>query len=110
MVRFMDLVSYQSKKGMITKFLFKRLSVPSQANFMKKRGISLGSRWKDGRYIYMYMFRSLFVEIVFAHDKTENDPESVTIISGIEEFNKRLEEEIRTPPSPLKGERKFTAF
>lgn len=95
---------------MITKFFFKRLSVASQANFMKKRGISLGSRWKDGRYIYMYMFRSLFVEILFIGDKTENDPETVTVISGIDEFNKRLEEEIRIPPSPLKGERKFITF
>lgn len=85
---------------MITKFFFKRLSVVSQANFMKKRGISLGSRWKDGRYIFMYMFRDLFVEIMFVQDNPENDPENVTVISGIEEFNKRLEEEIRTPPAP----------
>ena len=83
---------------MITKFFFKRLSLLSQANFMKKRGISLGSRWKDGRYIFMYMFRDLFVEIMFVADNTENSPENVTIISGIEEFNRRLENEIRTPP------------
>jgi hypothetical protein len=80
---------------MVTKFFFKRLSVLSQANFMKKRGISLGSRWKDGRYIYMYMFRNLFVEIVFVDDKTDNNPETVTVIAGIEEFNRRLEDEIR---------------
>jgi hypothetical protein len=90
---------YHSKKGMITKFFFKRLSAESQANFMKKRGISLGSRWKDGRYIYMYMFRNLFAEILFVGDKTDNDPEQVTVISGINEFNKRLEDEIR----PTKG-------
>jgi hypothetical protein len=94
----MDNTSYHRKKGMITKFLFKRLSVLSQANFMKKRGISLGSRWKDGRYIYMYMFRSLFVEILFVNDKIENDPEIVTVISGIDEFNRRLEDEIRPKP------------
>ena len=80
---------------MITKFLFKRLSVTSQANFMKKRGISLGSRWKDGRYIYMYMVRDLFVEILFEHDNIEHAPETVTVISGLDEFNKRLESEIR---------------
>ena len=74
------------------------MSLLSQANFMKKRGISLGSRWKDGRYIFMYMFRDLFVEIMFVADNTENSPENVTIISGIEEFNRRLENEIRTPP------------
>ena len=80
---------------MITKFFFKRLSLTSQASFMKKRGISLGSRWKEGRYIFMYMYRDLFVEILFTNDDTQGDPESVTIISGIDEFNKRLEEEIR---------------
>lgn len=80
---------------MITKFFFKRLSVTSQANFMKKRGISLGSRWKDGRYIFMYMFRDLFVEILFANDNLEGEPEKVTVISGIDEFNRRLEDEIR---------------
>ncbi len=84
---------------MITKFFFKRLSLPAQAKFMKKRGISLGSRWKNGRYIYMYMFRNIFAEILFVDDNTENDPESVTVISGIDEFNKRLEDEIRPPKS-----------
>ena len=103
MVHFMVYSQYHSKKGMITKFFFKRLSTASQANFMKKRGISLGSRWKDGRYIYMYMFRNLFVEILFIGDKTENDPETVTVISGINEFNKRLEDEIR----PTKGQFKL---
>lgn len=67
---------------------------------MKKRGISLGSRWKNGRYIFMYMFRDLFVEILFKNDNIENEPEMVTIISGIDEFNKRLEDEIR-PTSRL---------
>lgn len=62
---------------------------------MKKRGISLGSRWKGGRYIFMYMFRNLFVEILFANDNVESEPERVTVISGIEEFNRRLEDEIR---------------
>jgi hypothetical protein len=64
---------------------------------MKKRGISLGSRWKEGRYIFMYMFRSLFVEIYFQGDSTENAPETIRIISGINEFNKILEDEIRQP-------------
>jgi hypothetical protein len=85
--------------GMITKFFFKRLSLPAQATFMKKRGISLGSRWKNGRYIFMYMFRDLFVEILFTNDNTDSEPETLTIISGIDEFNKRLEDEIR--PDPL---------
>jgi hypothetical protein len=85
---------------MITKFFFKRLSLPAQAKFIKKRGISLGSRWKNGRYIYMYMFRSIFVEILFVNDNLDNEPESVTVISGIEEFSKRLEDEIR--PSHIK--------
>lgn len=76
------------------------MSVLAQANFMKKRGVSLGSRWKDGRYIYMYMFRNLFAEIVFVDDKTENEPEVVNIISGIDEFNKRLEDEIKHPLAP----------
>ena len=82
---------------MFTKFFFRRLSLESQAKFMKKKGISLGSRWKDGRYIFMYMFRDLFVEILFLQDNIENAPEAVTIISGLEEFNKRLEDEIRFP-------------
>jgi hypothetical protein len=91
--------------GMITKFFFNRLSLPSQAAFIKKRGISLGSRWKNGRYIFMYMFRDLFVEILFIDDNTEGEPEMVTIISGIDEFNRRLEDDIRTPtPKSSKGD------
>jgi hypothetical protein len=45
------------------------------------------------------MFRDLFVEILFVQDNVESQPESVTVISGIDEFNKRLEDEIRTPPA-----------
>ena len=79
---------------MIFRFFFKRMSLQKQADFMRKRGIILGTRYKDGRQLHMYMYRDLFAEILYKDDKEYGEPEAVLTISGLDEFSDRLENEI----------------
>jgi len=81
---------------MILKFFFKRLSVTKQVNFLKKRGIMLGTRMKEGRKIYIYMLRELFVEVVYKNDNTEETPEKLNMLTGLKNLNTYLEKEFKT--------------
>jgi hypothetical protein len=81
---------------MILKFIFNRLSQSSQAKFMTKRGIVLGTRNKGGRLIYIYMVNNLFAEIAYENDNPRNKVESLVVIDGLRKLNKYLENDIRS--------------
>jgi hypothetical protein len=80
---------------MLLKFVFTRLGPETQVRFMRKRGIVLGKRWKEGRQIYIYMFRTLFAEVLFLDDNPDKKPEKVTVISGLDRLNEYLEKDTR---------------
>ena len=75
---------------MILKFILNRLSVGRQVDFMKKRGILLATRQRNGRHVYIYMFRELFAEIIFRNDNPEEAVEEMKLISGLERLNDHL--------------------
>ena len=81
---------------MILKFFFKQLSVTKQVSFLKKKGIMLGTRMKEGRKIYIYMLRELFVEVVYKNDNTEEMPERLNMLTGLKNLNSYLEKEFKT--------------
>lgn len=81
---------------MILKFFFQRLSVAKQVSFLKKKGIMLGTRMKEGRKIYIYMLRELFVEVVYKNDNTEEMPERLNMLTGLKNLNSYLEKEFKT--------------
>jgi len=81
---------------MIFKFFFKRMSLENQIKQVRKRGMMLGSRIKDGRKIYIYMMGDLFVEVIYKTDSIENDAESLTILRGLDNLNSHLEREFKT--------------
>jgi hypothetical protein len=80
---------------MFTKFLFNRMSIGQRVKFLKKRGIILGTRLKEGRIVHMYMFRNIFAEITFKDDNPGKEVESFSMVSGLDELNEKLENEIR---------------
>lgn len=80
---------------MILKFFFKQLSITSQIKYLKKKGILLGTRLKDGRKIYIYMLRDLFVEVMFENDSTDQTPERVNMLNGLKNLNTYLEKEFK---------------
>ena len=61
---------------MFLKFFFSRFSSQKQINILRKKGIMLGTRIKDGRKIYIYMLRELFVEVIFTNDNVEELPKN----------------------------------
>lgn len=81
---------------MFTQFFFQRLSVAKQVQQLKKKGVALGTRAKSGRKIYIYMLGSLFVEVMYLGDNSDNNPESVSVLRGLKNLNDYLESEFRT--------------
>jgi hypothetical protein len=80
---------------MILKFFFKQMSLQKQVNFLKKRGIMLGTRLKDGRRIYIYMLRDLFVEVLFKNDNVNDNAERLNMLEGLNNLNEYLEKEFK---------------
>lgn len=80
---------------MILKFFFKQMSLQKQVNFLKKRGIMLGTRLKDGRRIYIYMLRDLFIEVLYKNDSVSETAERLTMLDGLSSLNDYLEKEFK---------------
>ena len=80
---------------MIYSFFFRHFSLERQVELLQTKGVSLGSRVKNGRKIYVYMLRSLFVEVQFENDNSAESPEKVHILRGLKSLNAHLEREFR---------------
>jgi hypothetical protein len=80
---------------MILQFFFKRLSIEKKVSYLKKKGVALGTRAKNGRKIYIYMLRDLFVEVLYTNDNTEDAPEQVNMLRGLKNLNDYLENEFK---------------
>lgn len=80
---------------MLFKFLLERLSLPRQVEFMKKRGILLGTRSKNGRQVFIYMFNDLFAEVLFQDDNPEAPAEKLKFLAGLNKLNAHLEKETK---------------
>ena len=85
---------YKPKAMLFLKFLFKRLPIARQAEFMKRRGIVLGTRKKDGRQTYLYMVDNLFAEIIYEHDNPRMKAEALVVLDGLQDFNRYMEKDL----------------
>jgi hypothetical protein len=61
-----------------------------------RKGILIGSRTKDARKIYIYMYRDRFAEVQFANDDPEDVVEHANIVKGLKNLNSYLENEFKT--------------
>ena len=80
---------------MFLKLFFNRWSISKQADFMKRRGVVLGTRQKDGRQSYVYMVNNLFAEILYENDNPSLNVEALIVIDGISKLHRHLEKDIR---------------
>lgn len=80
---------------MFFNFFFRQLSLEKQVNYLQKNGVSLGTRVKDGRKIFVYMVRGLFVEVSYVNDNAFESPEGINILRGLKNLNAHLEREFR---------------
>lgn len=81
---------------MLLKFFFKQFSQQRQVAILKKNGILLGTRHKDGRKVHIYMLRDLFAEVVYKNDDIEEEVESLNLLKGLNNLNEYLENEFKT--------------
>jgi hypothetical protein len=81
---------------MILRFFFSRLSLEKQVSYLKKKGIALGTRLKNGRKIYIYMLSDLFVEVLYRNDNADEVPEKLNMLRGLTSLNEYLENEFKT--------------
>lgn len=80
---------------MLLNFFFRQLSMEKQISYLQKNGVSLGTRVKDGRKIYVYMLRGIFVEVLYTNDNAFEAPEKVDTLRGLKNLNAHLEKEFR---------------
>ena len=80
---------------MILRFFFSQFPIQKQVEYLRRKGILLGTRSKEGRKVYIYMLTNLFVEVVFRNDSSEEPAESVYTLSGLKSLNDYLEKEFR---------------
>jgi len=80
---------------MIVRFIFRQMSLQKQASYLKKKGIMLGTRLKNGRRIYIYMLRDLFVEVLYKNDNTNEEAEQLNMLRGLSNLNDYLEKEFK---------------
>lgn len=81
---------------MILQFFFPHLSLSNQVMRLQKDGLILGTRVKNGRKIYVYMLRNLFVEVLYVNDNANGTAEKVDLLKGLKNLNSHLEKEFRT--------------
>jgi hypothetical protein len=81
---------------MFLQFLFNQLPSQKQIEYLKKRGVLLGTRNRESRKIFVYMITNLFVEVLYKNDNTEEQPEKLTTLNGLKSLNDYLEREFRT--------------
>ena len=81
---------------MFFKLFFRRMPLHKKVNFLRKKGIMLGTRVKEGRKIHIYMFRDLFVEVIFENDDPNGTAENLKTVTGLSKLNDYLEQEFKT--------------
>lgn len=91
----LDYTWKQQKTPMILQFFFRQMSLSQKVNYLHSKGISLGSRVKNGRKIHIYMVRSLFVEVMYKNDDVNGQAEKVHILRGLKNLNSYLEQEFK---------------
>ena len=75
---------------------FKYLSESKKVEYLREKGIMLGTRLRQGRKVYLYMLKDFFVEVVFQNDNLDQEPETLETFSNLNNLNVYLEKEFKT--------------
>jgi len=80
---------------MVFKWTFKYSSAARKIEYLRDKGIMLGTRLRNGRKVYLYMLKDFFVEVMFQNDDLDLSPERVETFSSLRNLNTYLEKEFR---------------
>lgn len=76
------------------KWIFRFFSETKKVEYLKDCGVLLGSRIRNGRKIYLYMLKDIFVEVIFKNDSMDMEPERLATFNSLKKLNIYLEKEI----------------
>lgn len=80
---------------MFFKLFYRRWPLHKQVDFLKRKAILIGSRTRDKRKIYIYMYRDVFAEVLFQDDDPNKLAESANLVEGLKNLNDYLESEFK---------------
>jgi hypothetical protein len=80
---------------MLLKWVFNYLPEGKKIDYVKKRGIVLGSRIRNGRKVHLYMIGNFFAEVIYKNDNVNQQPENLDTFSNLNNLNVYLESEFR---------------
>jgi hypothetical protein len=80
---------------MWAKLTFRFLGEDKKAEYLRDKGIMLGTRHRGERKVFLYMVRDFFVEVTYQHDDIDMMPERIETFSSLEHLNHYLERDFR---------------
>jgi hypothetical protein len=80
---------------MLFKWGFKYFSVTRQLEYLREHGVMLGSRMRNDRKVFLYMVKSVFVEVMYKNDSIEKEAERLEIFTNLNHLNQYLEKEFK---------------
>ncbi len=80
---------------MLFKWGFKYFSVSKKLEYLREHGIMLGSRMRNNRKVFLYMVKSIFVEVVYQNDSIEKEAERLEVFNNLSHLNQYLEKEFK---------------
>ena len=80
---------------MWSKLTFRFLGDEKRAEFLREKGIMLGTRNRADRRVYLYMVKDFFVEVTYQQDDIDMMPERMETFSSLDHLNTYLERDLR---------------
>ena len=71
--------------------------------FLRENGIMLGTRYRNGRRVFLYPLKDFFVEVTYHKDDMDLDPEKMETFSSVTHLNSHLEREFTAALSEGRG-------
>lgn len=80
----------------VDRVIFNLYSKSKKVSIINEKASFLGIRERGGRSVNLYMYKSLFLEVLYVNDSQNNAVESISLIGNIALLNTHLEREFKT--------------
>ena len=80
----------------VDQVLFSFYSKSRKAKCISEDGTFMGVRERKNRTIHLYMYKSLFLEVLYMDDNSANEIESISLIGNISRLNSHLERQFKS--------------
>lgn len=80
----------------VDRMIFNLYSKSKKASIINEISTFMGVRERNGRTVNLFMYKSLFLEVLYVGDNSNNEIESITLIGNIALLNSHLEKEFKS--------------